>query len=46
MSMLGTEVIRKEDPELLTVGGTYVDDIPMRARSTSRSFARRSHTAN
>jgi carbon-monoxide dehydrogenase large subunit len=29
MSMLGTEVIRKEDPELLTVGGTYVDDIPM-----------------
>ena len=27
MSMLGTEVTRKEDPDLLTVGGTYVDDI-------------------
>ena len=27
MSMLGTRVERKEDPELLTVGGTYVDDI-------------------
>ena len=27
MSMIGTRVERKEDPELLTVGGTYVDDI-------------------
>ena len=27
MSMLGTRVERKEDPELLTVGGTYVDDV-------------------
>ena len=29
MSMLGTNVIRKEDPTLLTVGGKYVDDLPM-----------------
>jgi carbon-monoxide dehydrogenase large subunit len=28
MSMLGTDVIRKEDPALLTVGGNYVDDLP------------------
>ncbi|MEZ5378974.1 MAG: xanthine dehydrogenase family protein molybdopterin-binding subunit [Acidimicrobiales bacterium] len=27
MSMIGTRVVRKEDPELLTVGGKYVDDI-------------------
>lgn len=27
MSMLGTAVVRKEDPLLLTVGGRYVDDI-------------------
>ncbi len=27
MSMLGTRVARKEDPELLTTGGKYVDDI-------------------
>ncbi len=27
MSMIGTRVVRKEDPELLTVGGRYVDDI-------------------
>ena len=27
MSMLGTRVERKEDPDLLTVGGTYVDDV-------------------
>jgi len=27
MSILGTRVIRKEDPELLTVGGRYVDDL-------------------
>ena len=28
MSMLGTSVVRKEDPGLLTVGGQYVDDVP------------------
>ena len=27
MSMIGTRVVRKEDPDLLTVGGMYVDDI-------------------
>ena len=27
MSILGTRVIRTEDPRLLTVGGTYVDDL-------------------
>ena len=29
MSMLGTSVVRKEDPQLLTEGGSYVDDLPM-----------------
>ena len=27
MSVLGTRVIRKEDPALLTVGGKYIDDL-------------------
>ncbi len=27
MSMIGTRVVRKEDPVLLTVGGSYVDDV-------------------
>jgi len=27
MSILGNRVVRKEDPALLTTGGTYVDDI-------------------
>jgi carbon-monoxide dehydrogenase large subunit len=27
MSILGTRVARKEDPDLLTVGGRYVDDV-------------------
>jgi aerobic carbon-monoxide dehydrogenase large subunit len=27
MSILGTRVIRTEDPRLLTVGGVYVDDL-------------------
>lgn len=27
MSMIGTSVVRKEDPALLTVGGRYVDDL-------------------
>ena len=27
MSLIGTGVIRREDPELLTVGGSYVDDL-------------------
>src|SRR5919106_4440293 len=29
MSILGTRVLRKEDPKFLTVGGTYVDDLPL-----------------
>ncbi len=27
MSILGNRVLRREDPALLTTGGTYVDDI-------------------
>ena len=27
MSILGTRVVRIEDPRLLTAGGTYVDDL-------------------
>ena len=27
MSILGTRVVRIEDPRLLTAGGTYVDDV-------------------
>ncbi len=27
MSMIGTRVLRKEDPDFLTVGGLYVDDL-------------------
>ncbi len=27
MSMIGTRVVRKEDPAYLTLGGTYVDDV-------------------
>ncbi len=27
MSMIGTRVVRKEDPAYLTVGGTYVEDV-------------------
>src|SRR5215469_898625 len=27
MSILGTRVVRTEDPRLLTAGGTYVDDL-------------------
>ncbi|MBO0776521.1 MAG: xanthine dehydrogenase family protein molybdopterin-binding subunit, partial [Actinobacteria bacterium] len=29
MSILGTRVVRTEDPRLLTAGGTYVDDLQM-----------------
>lgn len=31
MSILGNRVVRKEDPALLTTGGTYVDDIAVDA---------------
>jgi carbon-monoxide dehydrogenase large subunit len=29
MSILGNRVLRKEDPAFLTVGGSYVDDLPL-----------------
>ena len=29
MSILGNRVLRREDPALLTIGGTYVDDVVM-----------------
>jgi aerobic carbon-monoxide dehydrogenase large subunit len=29
MSILGTRVLRTEDPRFLTVGGIYVDDVPL-----------------
>ena len=32
MSIMGTRVIRTEDPRLLTGGGVYVDDLRARLR--------------
>ena len=29
MSVLGNRVVRREDPKFLTVGGKYVDDVPL-----------------
>ena len=29
MSILGTRVLRVEDPKFLTVGGTYTADLPL-----------------
>ena len=29
MSILGNRVLRREDPKFLTVGGTYVGDLPL-----------------
>jgi carbon-monoxide dehydrogenase large subunit len=29
MSILGNRVVRREDPKFLTVGGSYVDDLPL-----------------
>jgi carbon-monoxide dehydrogenase large subunit len=42
MSILGTRVVRTEDPRLLTVGGTYVDDlrIPELAQAARVTFVR------
>jgi carbon-monoxide dehydrogenase large subunit len=42
MSILGTRVARTEDPRLLTVGGTYVDDLrlPELAGATLATFVR------
>ena len=42
MSILGTRVLRVEDPRLLTTGGTYVDDLqdPLLAGALHLSFVR------
>jgi carbon-monoxide dehydrogenase large subunit len=42
MSILGTRVVRTEDPRLLTVGGTYVDDlaVPELAGAAHATFVR------
>ena len=42
MSILGTRVVRTEDPRLLTAGGTYVDDlrVPELARAARVTFVR------
>ena len=42
MSILGTRVVRTEDPRLLTAGGTYVDDLrdPELAGAASVTFIR------
>jgi aerobic carbon-monoxide dehydrogenase large subunit len=42
MSILGTRVVRTEDPRLLTAGGTYVDDlrVPELAQAASVTFVR------
>src|ERR1700749_4274450 len=42
MSILGTRVIRTEDPRLLTVGGSYVDDlrVPEPADAARITFVR------
>lgn len=47
MSILGTRVVRSEDPRLLTVGGTYVDDLrePELADTAHVTFVR-SHIAH
>ena len=36
MSIMGTRVIRTEDPRLLTAGGVYVDDLRTPELSTRR----------
>lgn len=42
MSILGTRVVRTEDPRLLTVGATYVDDLrlPELAGAARATFVR------
>ena len=42
MSILGTRVVRTEDPLLLTLGGTYVDDlrVPELAGAARVTFVR------
>jgi aerobic carbon-monoxide dehydrogenase large subunit len=45
MSILGTRVVRTEDPRLLTVGGTYVDDlrVPELTGAARVTFVRSHH---
>jgi aerobic carbon-monoxide dehydrogenase large subunit len=45
MSILGTRVVRTEDPRLLTVGGTYVDDlrVPELTAAARITFVRSHH---
>ena len=47
MSIMGTRVIRTEDPRLLTVGGVYVDDLrtPELNQAASVTFVRSPDTA-
>ena len=42
MSIMGTRVLRTEDPRLLTHGGVYVDDlrVPELAQATFATFVR------
>ena len=42
MSILGTRVVRTEDPRLLTAGGIYVDDLrePELAQAARVTFVR------
>jgi len=42
MSILGTRVVRTEDPRLLTAGGTYVEDlrVPELATAARVTFVR------
>ena len=42
MSILGTRVVRKEDPKFLTTGGTYVDDVHDPRLDVLRDAVRRS----
>jgi carbon-monoxide dehydrogenase large subunit len=45
MSILGTRVVRIEDPRLLTAGGTYVDDlrVPQLTEAARVTFVRSHH---
>src|SRR4029077_9022202 len=45
MSILGTRVVRIEDPRLLTAGGTYVDDlrVPQLTGAARVTFVRSHH---
>ena len=46
MSILGTRVIRTEDPRLLTSGGVYVDDLRTPELSRAARDSRRLRAAS